>query len=653
MDLSTLAEAVATRARSVAGPAPFRRTAPAAAAAAGDVAPVGRGRPPVPPRPGLEPAAEPDAGGQAPSLWRFLAPTLRPHAKLIGLALALSAAHGVAITFQNMMPKYLIDSVLQAGGVSTRARWVRLGQLVAAYLFACIVARMLVWHLGYRVFTWVREKVLFTMRADFFRHVNRLCMRYHTATHSGETFSYLFGSPLGQVQAYFQAFTFGAPGAVVVLVSTLVWLGAWDPVLSGVLVASVLSTVVLMNRTRRKVQAYHNDYQQTETTVTGYVADLLRGGRDVKLYAMEQQAADDFGARVWQVGQKAYDRDVKSHVQWMKQETIGYCAFAALCAACAWRYLHDQSHPVSHPLTIGEVQAYLTAFGALQGSLTTLFQLSTQRGAAQAGLNRIDAVLKTVSTTPDPLAPRAVPSRGEIALHNVTFGYTGDRPVLRSVDLRIPYGQKVALVGPSGAGKSTVTQLLLRLYDPDHGSVTLDGVDLRHLAGGELRRRFGVVPQDPFIFRASVRTNLTVARPDATDAQVRTACDRANAWEYIARLPDGLDTMVGEGGNTLSGGQRQRMAIARALLADPDYFIFDEATSALDTVSEHLVQRAMENAGDGRTSLVIAHRLATVRNCDRILVCDGGRIAQDGTYDQLLARPGLFRDLVQGQVLRS
>jgi ATP-binding cassette, subfamily B, bacterial MsbA len=183
--------------------------------------------------------------------------------------------------------------------------------------------------------------------------------------------------------------------------------------------------------------------------------------------------------------------------------------------------------------------------------------------------------------------------------------------------------------------------------------VTVDGADLRNLHGSELRRRFGVVPQDPFIFRSTLRDNLRVACPEADDTRLRHACEQANAWEFISSLPAGLDTKVGEGGSTLSGGQRQRLSIARVLLADPPFFIFDEATSALDTLSEQLIQQAIERNLGGRTAIFIAHRLATVKHCDRILVVRGGRIEQDGGYDQLVAAPGLFRDMVDGQSLRS
>jgi ABC-type multidrug transport system fused ATPase/permease subunit len=600
-------------------------------------------------------AAAQNSDSERVNFWRFLWPSIYPYRWLVLAALFLNALHGFSITLQTVAPKYLIDDVILVNGITMTQRWHRLALLLALYIIASIFGRMLVWHAGYRIFTYVREKVLFNVRATFFRHVNHLCVRFHRQHHSGELFSYLFGSPLLQMQTYFQQVTFAAPGALFIVITTLVWVGRWDWLLTLVMLTTVFSTVWVMHRTRAKIQKLHGDYQRTETSVTGYVADLLRGSRDVKLYAMEDQVAADFDNRVWEVGQKSYQRDVKAHIQWMKWETTGYFCFAMLCAAIAWRYFYDQSHkPPDKRVTIGELQIYLTAFASLQANLSILFQMSNFRAAAQAGVERIAAVLKTASTTPDPIGGVAqIPESGQIVLHNVTFGYDSDRAVLKDVNLTIPYGQRIALVGPSGAGKSTITQLLLRLYDPDQGAILIGGLNIRHCQGAELRRRFGVVPQDPFIFRTSIRDNLCVARPGAADADIRRACERANAWEFIARLPDGLETPVGEGGSTLSGGQRQRLAIARALLAEPEFFIFDEATSALDTVSEKLVQEAMENAVAGKTALIIAHRLATVKNCDRILVIDDGRVIQDGTYDSLVSQTGLFKNLVQGQVLKG
>jgi ABC-type multidrug transport system fused ATPase/permease subunit len=606
---------------------------------------------PEPFRPPLEISADAKSVG----FWRFLWPYMREYRGLLLAAFLLNLCHGFSVAFQTVAPAYLIDKIILVTNITMAVRIKRLTIFVLLYLLAAIVGRMLVWHCGYRIFTYVREKVLFKVRANFFRYVNHLCLRFHRQHHSGELFSYLFGSPLLQVQNYFQQFIYWVPGAFGIVLSTTLWVGRWDFVLTSVLLLGVTSTAWLMHRTRVKIQRLHTEYQKTETSVTGYVADLLRGYRDVKLYAMEQQVAADFDGRVWEIGQKSYKRDVQSHVQFMKQETMGYICYALLCVALAARYFYDRTHkPPGGGVTIGQLQVYLSAFGTLQGNLALLFQTSTFKGAAQAGVDRISAVLKTASTTPDPIGYEAeTPVKGDILLTNVTFGYDHDRPVLNDVTLTIPYGQRVALVGPSGAGKSTITQLLLRLYDPDSGAIHIGGLNIRHCSGPELRRHFGVVPQDPFIFRTTVRNNLTVACADATDDEIRHACEQANAWEFIARQPDGLDTPVGEGGSTLSGGQRQRLAIARALLAKPDFFIFDEATSALDTVSESSVQNAMENAVVGKTSLIIAHRLATVKNCDRILVIDDGRIVQDGKYEDLVSQPGIFRGLVQGQVLKS
>ncbi len=591
------------------------------------------------------------------SIWSFLGPYIRPHRGPIFLSLFLSAFHGLAITFQNLVPKYLIDDVLLVPGLTGPERYHRVILLILFYLAATIIFRMLVWHLGYRVFTYVREKVLFALRADFFRHVNHLCLRFHLKHHSGELFSYLFGSPLSQLQNYFQQFTFTYPGAVCQVLTTLVWLGIWDPLLTGILLILVITSAFLLVSARRRIEKLQQDFQTTESSVSGYVADLLRGRRDVKLYVMENQVVADFQDRVWQIGVKAYTRDVKSHIEYMKQETAGYLCFALLCLACTWRYLHDQSLPPGvHRITIGQIQGYLISFISLQGPIGQIFTISTLQGTAQAGTDRIAAVLATDTTTPEPVGePLAIPPRGAIDFENVTFSYDGGggTPVLRDLNLHIPYGQKVALVGPSGAGKSTFAQLLLRLYDPDQGAVRVGGVDLRHCSAKDLRRSFAVVPQDPFIFRTTVRLNLTVARADATDTQLRRACEQANAWEFIQRLSLGLDTPIGEGGSTLSGGQRQRLAIARALLAEQEFFIFDEATSALDTVSERLIQDAIATAVRHCTGLIIAHRLATVQSCDRILVMDGGIVVQDGTYGELIERPGLFRNLVQSQTLRS
>jgi ABC-type multidrug transport system fused ATPase/permease subunit len=579
-------------------------------------------------------------------MWKMLAPFLKPHTGSLALAVALNALCGVAISFQTLMPKYLIDDVILARGLSAPQRYIRLGGLVALYLFATLVCRMGAWHWSYRIFTRVREAALFGLRARFFRHINHLCLRFHARTQSGELFNYLFGSPLTQVQQYFHQLSASGPSAMFTLLSSLIWVWGWDWVMAAVLAASVTSTVWMMHRVRQRMEALHRDYQAIEGNVSGQVADLLRGQRDVKLYAMESQVIARFESHAGRVEDKTIQRDIGSHIQWMKAESVSYFFFALLCGASVWCYRH-------RGVSVGEIQAYLGAFIALQNPLTMLLQISTLRGSAQASLLRLDAVLNTMSTTPDPAESAArVPGRGEIVFREVHFAYE-EEPTLCGVNLRIPFGQRIAFVGPSGAGKTTLAQLLLRFYLPGAGEIAMDGCDIRHCRGGDLRRIFGVVPQDPYFFRTTLRDNIRLVLPEADDEALRRVCERANAWEFVQAMPAGLDTSVGEGGSSLSGGQKQRLAIARALLHEPSYFIFDEATSALDTLSERLIQQSLDRVIAGRTAIFIAHRLSTVRTCDRIVVLQKGRIVQDGGYEELVNQPGLFQAMVASDELRG
>jgi ABC-type multidrug transport system fused ATPase/permease subunit len=587
------------------------------------------------------------APSQPNAFRRHVWPLFLRHRWLLLGALLLNGVHGAAIALQNLAPKWLFAEVLEKPGLTTAQRWQKLAWLVAGYLVVSLIVRMAAWHAGYRLFTWTRERVVFALRGQFFRHINHLCLRFHGEHPSGELFSYLFGTPLNNVMAFFQHTSMSVPGGIVTVLTTLAMFWRWDWLVASVLLLTSFASVALMIRARERMQKINREFQSTEGDISGRVADVLRGNKAVKLYAMEQQVEQDFDRQALVIGRKSYERDVLSHIEYMKQESFGYFCYVALMAACTWRYLGGY-------IDLGTVAACLASYIGLNWPIQVLFQAFTLWGGAEASIDRIGAVLDTPSTTPDPVvAAVPLPAQTEIVFERVAFAYEPGRPVLRDLSLVIPRGQRLALVGPSGAGKSTLAQLLLRLYDPQSGSVRLSGVDLRQFAASDLRKQFGVVPQDPFIFRTTVRDNVRVARPDATDEAIQRACELANAWEFVARLPGGLDSRVGEGGSSLSGGQRQRLAIARALLADPQCFIFDEATSALDTLSEQLIQDAFEKNLGGRTVIFIAHRLATVKNCDRILVIADGHVTQDGRYDTLVAQPGLFQDLVRGQSLRE
>ncbi len=291
------------------------------------------------------------------------------------------------------------------------------------------------------------------------------------------------------------------------------------------------------------------------------------------------------------------------------------------------------------------------AFAAL--ALGQLSEVWGEVSAASGASERLFEILRVKSQVTAPASPRALPqpARGDVSFENVSFAYP-TRPDALAVDgvsLSVRAGEKVAIVGPSGAGKSTLFHLLLRFYDPASGTISFDGVPVRAADPGEVRKRIALVPQESVVFAATARDNIRFGRPEATDAEVERAADLAHASEFIRRLPGGFDAQLGERGVTLSGGQRQRIAIARAILRDAPLLLLDEATSSLDAESETLVQTALEELMRHRTTLVIAHRLATVLSCDRIMVMDQGRIVEQGTHASLVAAGGLYARLARLQ----
>ncbi|MBV9671861.1 MAG: ABC transporter ATP-binding protein [Verrucomicrobia bacterium] len=576
------------------------------------------------------------------SLWDLIRPFAMRHRVLLILAILLNALPGFAISFQTLVPRYLVDDIIKPDSISTAERLSRLFVLMGIYLGAALLLRMGAWYASFKIFTNVRERVVLELRQRFFRHINGLCLRFYGRHSSGELFTYVMGSPVTEICMYYHNIVINVPNAVTTFLISCIWVFFWDWTLTLVLVFLIALSVLEMRSGSSRLRRLFEDYQRAETKIIGCVADIFRGNRDVKTHAIEDRVSGAFVKSIDQLRSKAYRRDMESHKVNMRPEAIGYMCFVLLCCFGTWRYLTGH-------LTIGQLVAFLSAFGALQNPLNLLFTVGTMHGQARASFNRLVEVLATSSSTPDP-APNvrvAVPDRADIILRNVSFGYNPAALVLRDINLTIPFGQRVAFVGPSGSGKSTLAKLILRLYDPDEGSVALGSVNLRRCRGAEIRQRFGVVPQDPYFFATTIRENLLLMNPKATSAQLRNVCELANAWEFIAHLAEGLDAPVGEAGARMSGGQRQRLAIARALLHDPRYVIFDEATSSLDNLSEQLVKEALARILRERTAIFIAHRLSTIQNCDRILVLNGGQIVQDGTFAELSILPGLFRRLVE------
>src|SRR5690606_13097060 len=306
-------------------------------------------------------------------------------------------------------------------------------------------------------------------------------------------------------------------------------------------------------------------------------------------------------------------------------------------------------------LSAGERSAFVFYAAIVASGAGTVSEVWGELQRASGATERLMDLLAAKPAIAAPASPAKLPAADgrTVVFDQVTFSYPArsEQPALRAFSVRVAPGERVALVGPSGAGKTTVLALLLRFYDPQQGAVRIDGIDLRSLDPRTVRAQMAYVPQEPVIFAASVLDNVRYGRPQATRAEAHAACEKAFALEFVERLPQGMDTLLGERGVTLSGGQRQRLAIARALLADRPILLLDEATSALDAASERLVQQALETLERGRTTLVIAHRLATVQGADRILVMDRGAVVAQGTHAELMRQDGLYASLARLQFL--
>jgi ATP-binding cassette subfamily B protein len=396
----------------------------------------------------------------------------------------------------------------------------------------------------------------------------------------------------------------------------------------------------------RWVRRLSRNAQDTLAEASAYASELVTSIRTVQAYTGERLANARFGKEVEQAYEAAR---VSTKARAVLTAIIIFIVFTSV-VAILWIGSHDVLTGIISPGRLGQFILY-TAFAA-----SSLGQLSEVWGEISAASGAAERLLELLHVKPEiaaPASPRALPApaRGDVTFDNVSFAYPM-RPEISAIDrvsFAVKPGEKVAIVGPSGAGKSTLFHLLLRFYDPASGTISFDGVPVQQADPQAVRSHVALVPQDPVVFAASARDNIRFGRPEASDAEVERAAGLAHATEFIRRLPGGFDAALGERGVTLSGGQRQRIAIARAILRDAPLLLLDEATSALDAESETLVQTALEELMHQRTTIVIAHRLATVLSCDRILVMEHGHIVEQGTHASLVAAGGLYARLARLQ----
>ena len=491
----------------------------------------------------------------------------------------------------------------------------------------------------------IGERIVADIRRDVFAHLVSLSPAFFDSARSGELVSRLTADTT-QIKSAVGASVSIALRNMMLFIGATAMMVITSPKLSGFVLLVIPLIVIPLVAFGRWVRRLSRNAQDTLAGASAYASELIGAIRTVQAYTSERLATNRFGGEVEQAYEAARN---STRARAVLTLIIIFIVFSSV-VAILWVGSHDVLTGQITPGRLGQFVLYAAFAAAGLGQLSEVWgEVSAASGAAER-LFEILRVKSQITAPPQPVA-LPVPARGDVGFANVSFAYPARPDVLAvdNVSLSVKPGEKVAIVGPSGAGKSTLFHLLLRFYDPAHGTIALDGVPIVSTDPVEVRARIALVPQDSVVFAASARENIRFGRPDATDAEVERAADLAHASEFIRRLPGDFEAQLGERGVTLSGGQRQRIAIARAILRDAPLLLLDEATSALDAESETLVQTALEELMRHRTTLVIAHRLATVLSCDRIMVMDQGRIVEQGTHAELVAANGLYARLARLQ----
>ena len=571
--------------------------------------------------------------GALASLWPFIRP-YRPLVILASLALLLTSTVSLVLP---MAVRRVVDS-FGDGNI------VLLDTYFTAFL---LIAALLALGTGVRYYfvTRLGERVVADIRRAIFDKVLGMSPAWFERIMTGEIVSRIT-TDTTLILSVIGSSVSVALRNFLTLIGGLVLLALTSAKLAGIvllLVPAIVVPIVVLGRRLRRLSRENQDWIANSS---GKATEALGAVQTVQSFTHEIATRAEFGHVTEQSFLSAKTRIATRAVLTV---IVIFLVFAGVVGVL-WLGARDVRNGV---MTAGELVQFVIYAVLVAGAVGSLSEIWGELQRAAGATERLVEILQADDPVNDPARPKSLPApvRGEIVLDNVAFHYPSrpDYRALNGISLTVQPGETVALVGPSGAGKSTVLQLLMRFYDPQSGSIRLDGVDLREMNRESFRTHLALVPQDPVIFAASAMENIRFGRPGATDAEVLEAARSAAAHDFITALPQGYDAYLGERGVMLSGGQKQRIAIARAILRDAKVLLLDEATSALDAESERAVQEAVDRLAEGRTLLVVAHRLATVKKADRIVVFDGGKIVAVGTHDALVAEDGLYARLARLQ----